>query len=130
MGRVSRFVDNAERIFETAQSISRAGHDASEMTILIDPDGGIRLVAGCDWPLDSLLVHHGAQMVYRVGQQANRVRLEGRAGSRTCLFEAERPNGVARRLLPEQRLYALAGPPPTTGRHPAGTPPLLPAASD
>ena len=54
---------------------------------------------GAGEPLDVLQQQQGAQMVYRVTQQESRVRLEGRAGSRTCLFEAEKPNGAARILL-------------------------------
>lgn len=86
-------------IFDVAEHSVEAGYDLSDMTILIGPEGGIRLLADCDWPLDSLQVHSGARMVYRVSQQEKSVRLEGRAGSRTCLVETERPNGAARRLL-------------------------------
>ena len=50
-------------------------------------------------PLEILQAHHGAQMAYRITQQETKVRLEGRAGGRTCLFEAERPDVAARALL-------------------------------
>lgn len=107
-GFVSRFEENAARIFEAAESAARTGHPLSETTILISPTGGIRIVADSDWPIESLRAHHGAQMVYRVSQRETSVCLEGRAGSKTCLFQTEKPERVVRRLLgTEQRQYTL-----------------------
>ena len=54
-------------------------------------------------PIDVLQAHHGARMAYRVTQQETKVRLEGRAGGRTCLFEAEKPDVAARTLLDRGR---------------------------
>jgi hypothetical protein len=42
---VSRFVEHAQQIMDAAESASLRGETCSEMTILIAPDGGIRLVA-------------------------------------------------------------------------------------
>jgi hypothetical protein len=105
---VSRFVDNAVQIFDAAENALRSGHTPSEMTILISDEGGIQVVADCDWPLDSLQAHHGARMAYRVSQRASMVRVEGRAGSRTCLFETEKPERAARLLLNQSPNYNLA----------------------
>jgi hypothetical protein len=69
------------------------------MTILITQEGGIRMVADSDWPLDSLQAEYGAKMAYRVSENAAVVRVEGRAGSRTCLFETRKPERAARLLL-------------------------------
>ncbi|HTA69514.1 MAG TPA: hypothetical protein VK776_14590 [Bryobacteraceae bacterium] len=96
---MSRFVDNAVQIFDAAENAMQAGHTPSDMTILISAEGGIRMVADSDWPLDSLQAHHGARMAYRVSQRASMVRVEGRAGSRTCLFETAKPEQAARALL-------------------------------
>jgi hypothetical protein len=105
---VSRFIENAARIFEAAEGVAQSGHEVSDTTILISPTGGIRVVAGSDWPLQSLLEHHGAQMAYRVTHQETSVRVHGRAGGKTCLFETEKPERVARRLLGcERREYNL-----------------------
>ena len=38
-------------------------------------------------------------MAFRVRHKDGNVRLEGRAGSRTCLFETAKPNGAVRLLL-------------------------------
>ena len=105
---MSRFVDNAVQILDAAENTVRAGHTPSEITILISAEGGIRMVADSDWPLDSLQAHHGARMAYRVSQRASVVRVEGRAGSRTCLFETEKPERAARLLLNHTPNYFVA----------------------
>lgn len=102
---MSRFLENAQRIFQTAEEASLAGLQPSEMTIFIGPEGGIQMIAGSGWPLESLAWDRGAHMAYRVSQQNHTVTVVGRAGSRTCLFRTETPNGVARRLLSNQALY-------------------------
>src|SRR5262249_50774520 len=97
-GIVSRFVDNAVRILDAAEGAMRLGHTPSDMTILITPEG-IRMVADSDWPLESLRAYHGAGMAYRVSERESMIRVEGRAGSRTCLFETAKPERAARLLL-------------------------------
>jgi hypothetical protein len=92
-------MDNAVRIFDAAENALEAGHTPSEMTILISAEGAIRMVADSDWPLDSLQALHGSRMAYRVSEKDAKVRVEGRAGSRTCLFETEKPERAARLLL-------------------------------
>lgn len=104
---MSSFEENAAKIFDAAQDALSAGFTPSEMSILIRRDGGIHVVAGCDWPLESLQAHHGAQMAYRVSQQGGTVRVSGRADSRTCLFEAAKPNWAARQLLGAPVAYTL-----------------------
>ncbi len=107
---MSLFEDNAAKIFDAAENACREGLTPSEMSILISPQGGIHIVAGNEWPLDSLQTHHGAQMAYRVTQHGGTVRVMGRAGSRTCLFEAAKPNGVARHLLGAPAVYRVMPP--------------------
>lgn len=110
---VGRFLEHALEIFHAAERSGDAGPDSSDWTILISPAGQITLVAGSDWPLESLQAERGAGMVFRVSRQANKVRLEGRAGWRTCLFETARPDGVARGLPadPPESLLRSAVPP-------------------
>ena len=102
---MSRFLDNAAQILEAAESAAQSGHAPSDMTILITAEGGIHMVADSDWPLDSLQSHHGAKMAYRVSQSASVVRVEGRADSRTCLFETAKPERAARLLLNSSPSY-------------------------
>ena len=127
---VGRFTDNAASIFEAAETAMRTGHELSNMTIVIGQEGSIRLIAESDWPLDTLQAHHGAQMVYRVRQQDETLRLEGRAGSRTCLFESEKLNGAARRLLAINSHYQVIEEAPVQALLPAGSWQNLPGASD
>ena len=111
------------QLMEAAESAVQAGHTPSDLTVLITEEGGIRMVADSDWSLDALQLHHGARMAYRVSQTAAHVRVEGRAGSRTCLFETAKPDWAARHLLnrtPSYRGLELSG---------ASYRGLLPAAS-
>ncbi|MCP5120751.1 MAG: hypothetical protein GY953_58910 [bacterium] len=119
---MSRFLENAAEIFDAAERSFEAGHSPSDLTILIGPNGGISLVADSDWPLDSLQAHRGARMVYRVSQRDKTVRLEGREGSRTCVFETAKPERAARRLL--------ADPPVALLRQSVGVPPPAPFVAD
>ena len=104
---MGRFLDNAEKLLQAAESVREGGPVEPDWTILYVPEEGIRMIAGNDWPLESLQAHYGAGMVYRVQQQESTVKVEGRAGSRACLLESEKPKAAARRLLPERRDYLL-----------------------
>ena len=96
---MSRFFDDAQAIFEAAESAYRSGQRVSDTTVLIGPDGAIQMLAGSDWPLDRLAAERGAACAYRVGEAAGRVLLEARTGSRTCRLESESPRQIARQLL-------------------------------
>ena len=91
--------EQARNILDAAESASRSGQACTEMTILIGPEGHIRMVADSDWPLDSLARHHGAQSAYRVSEETGRIRVEGRDGARRCLLESSSPARIARLLL-------------------------------
>lgn len=95
--------ERAREILDAAESASRQGQACSEMTILIGPEGHIRMVADSDWPLDSLVRHHGAQSAYRVSERTGSLRVEGRDGVRRCLLESVAPARVARLLLGSAR---------------------------
>lgn len=101
---MSRFVDNAVQILDAAEHAAQAGHAPSDLTILITAEGGIHMLAGSDWPLDSLQSHHGARMVYRISQKASGVQVEGRSGSRICRLEAANPARLLQRPLPHALL--------------------------
>jgi hypothetical protein len=93
---VSRFVENAEKLMEAAV---QAGETPSHMTILLGCEGGMRMIADSDWPLDSLQSYHGASSVYRVSRQRETVRVEGREGLRHCLFESPGRQFAAKLIL-------------------------------
>ena len=124
---MSRFFDDAKGIFEAAESAYRSGQSVSDTIVLIGPDGAIEMLAGSDWPLDRLAAERGAQRAYRVGEAGGRVRLEARAGSRTCRLESESPARTARHLLGFNCFGGFSFNP---GLPRVETLPLLPAASD
>jgi hypothetical protein len=91
---VSRCADRAQSILEAAES----GGSCSAMSVLMGP-AGIRLIADSDWPLDSLLSHHGANTAYRVTENRGALHVEGREGSLRCQLESVTPATTARLLL-------------------------------
>ena len=84
---------------DAAECAQRSGVQVSDMTILIGPECGVRMIAGSDWPLEGLGRVHGAEMAYRVTQNPTGIRVEGRAEGRRCLMETSLPAHVARLLL-------------------------------
>ena len=105
---VSAFVENAANLLDAAECAVRCGDTPSHLTILLGCEGGIRMIADSDWPLESLQAHHGASMAYRVVRGPQNVRVEGRDGRRTCVFESPKPAQAARLLL-SGTISGLAG---------------------
>jgi hypothetical protein len=85
---VSHLAQHAQEILSAAESATARGEQSGEMTILISQGGGIHMLADSDWPLDSLLLHHGAQSAFRVTSRRGCVRVEAREGQRTCVLES------------------------------------------
>lgn len=96
---MSRFIENAAKLLDAAETALQAGQVPSDMTILVSSTGGIRMIADSDWPLDSLRTHHGADMAYRITEHRHSVRIEGRSGTNKCLLETPKPAQTARLLL-------------------------------
>ncbi len=90
------FLENAERIFETAAQGEPASGD---LAILIGQDGNIRMLMGSDWPLDSLRAQHSAIAAYRVSRNGSQVRVDGNSRTGSCVLQSEPVSSVARRLL-------------------------------
>jgi hypothetical protein len=99
---VRAFWADAENIFETAIQAAQSGSPDCDWAILIDPQGGIRMVEAAGWALPSVLAQHGGETAYRVTRESGQVRLEGRRGSQTCLLRSEPPATIARHLLGAQ----------------------------
>ena len=105
---MDRFLDNAARILEGGRSAVQAGCSESAWTVLIAREGGIRMVANSDWPLESLARESGAEMAYRVSVNCTRVSVDGLSHGRRCTVQSEPIATVFRRLLPDRRQYQLA----------------------
>lgn len=106
---MSQFLDNAQRIFETAGAV-REGGAATDYSILVGYDGAVRLVANCDWGLNSLRSERGARAAYRVTAANGRVRLEGRSEAESCVLISQPPAAAARQLLADRPRYLLTTP--------------------
>lgn len=96
---VNVFLDNAQRILDTAVNGTANGIGLETLTILVMWDGSLRAVSGSEWPLAALQDEYGSRMCYRVATNGGRVKVEGRMGTEKCLLEAEPPSAIARRLL-------------------------------
>ena len=87
----------------TAQS----GDGDADWTILVSPDGGIRMVAGREWDVEALRLETGARSAYRVSRNRTGVKVEARAAGQSCKLERG-PGGVPwGSVLPEFPHYLL-----------------------
>jgi hypothetical protein len=93
------FWADAESLFETARQASQSGSPDCDWAILIGPHGDIRMLDASGWALPGLLAQYGSETAYRVTRAGDRVSLEGRRGSQTCLLRSESPAAAARHLL-------------------------------
>jgi hypothetical protein len=101
---VSAFLKQAEEIFATART---AGTEDCDLSILVNREGGIHMIAGADWQLEALRAHHGANAAYRVHRSHGSVRLEARNATQSCVLAAERPERALLPPLPDFPLYLM-----------------------
>jgi hypothetical protein len=85
---VDPLLANAERLLETAANPARLIQQP-EWVVLVGPGSAIRMLAETDWPLESLRLHHGALMAYRISHAHGKVRVEGQADRRSCVLERQ-----------------------------------------
>jgi hypothetical protein len=78
---VNILLKHAEEILE----IAVRGNE--EIAIMIDRQGGVRMVDPAGWSLPSLRVEYGAAYVYKVERRAGMLRVEGWDGAQRCLLE-------------------------------------------
>jgi hypothetical protein len=84
MGFVSAFLRQAEEILE----IAAAGNSESPNTaIVIDRQGGMRMMDASGWTLPALSAEYGASSVFKVERRLGSVRVEGLSGSERCLLQ-------------------------------------------
>jgi hypothetical protein len=80
---VSAFIRQAEDILDTAVQ----GDADQDIVIVIDRQGGMRLMEPSGWSLPALSAEYGASAVYRVERRGNAIRVEGLAGTERCLLQ-------------------------------------------
>ncbi|HEV2445232.1 MAG TPA: hypothetical protein VGS58_04900 [Candidatus Sulfopaludibacter sp.] len=85
---VSAFLRQAEEILE----IAAAGNPESQnAAIVIDRQGGMRMLDASGWTLPALSAEFGAASVFKVERRGGAVRVEGMAGSERCLLQRNSP---------------------------------------
>lgn len=108
---VRAFLQQAEDILEVAAS---GDSSLQDVVILMDRQGGMRMLDALGWSLPALTAEYGAKAVYKVEKRGQTVRVEGWDGSERCLLQ---------RNLSSARLFQLPG----MGACYAGPMMLLPA---
>jgi hypothetical protein len=86
---VSAFLRRAEDIIEVAL---QSGSEASQPLIVLDSQGGMRMLDGSGWTIEGLVGEFGANEVFRVGTRSGAVRVEGWSASERCLIQRESPH--------------------------------------
>jgi hypothetical protein len=106
---VDAFLRDAQEILDTALAGDAA---AMEWAVVLDRQGGIRLLDPAGWNLSALAAEFGARSVFRVRRHAGGVRVEGWSGVRSCVLEQETSpwHGVC---FKPQRLSRLNPPRPS-----------------
>ena len=87
---VSRFFDDAVRIFDTATA-APAGDSSSELNILIDACGGLYIVQTPGWDPDALRQHYGARTAYHVTRTRDGVQVDGLGPDGNCRLQSPKP---------------------------------------
>ena len=81
---MSAFLQRAEDILDIA--VVRGCH-AQDVAILIDRQGGMRMLNPDGWSLAALSSEFGAAAVYKVERRGGTVRVEGWDGGQRCLIQ-------------------------------------------
>jgi len=96
---VSAFLQRAEDILEVAAA--GTGYGSGDVAILLDRQGGMRMLDPAGWTLPAMSAEFGAMAVYKVERRAGAVRVEGWGGGERCLLQRDLP-----RFLPLQATLA------------------------
>lgn len=83
---MSEFFRRAEDILQIATTGNTAAGDTA---LVLDRQGGLRMLDPTGWSLPALAAEYGAAAVYRVIRRGNSVRVEGWNGSQRCLLEGQ-----------------------------------------
>jgi hypothetical protein len=83
---VKAFLGRAEEILDIAMA---GDNDAGDLAILIDRQGGMRILDPKGWSLPALCAEFGAAAVYTVERRAGTVRVEGWGGGERCLIQRD-----------------------------------------
>jgi hypothetical protein len=94
---VTGFLQHAEDILDIAAS---GDSSLQDVVILLDRQGGMRMLDPTGWSLPALSAEYGATAVYKVERRNAAVRVEGWNGFERCLVQRD---------LSAARLFRLPG---------------------
>lgn len=100
---MSLLLTNAGEILEIAASAC-ADHSAGPTAIVVDRQGGFRMMDPTGWSLPAMAAEYGAAAVYRIERRGGKVQVEGWDGSDRCLLQ--RGGSVVSGFMPTRRLPA------------------------
>jgi hypothetical protein len=86
---VSAFLQQAEDILDVAVVANDPG--AHDVAILMDRQGGMRMLDPAGWSLPAMSAEFGATAVYKVEWRGGTVRVEGWGGGQRCLVQRNVP---------------------------------------
>lgn len=81
------FLRQAEDILDVAAG---GGSSSQDVVILIDRQGGMRMLDPAGWSIAGLRAEFGATALYKVEQRSEAVRVEGWQGGQRCLLQRNR----------------------------------------
>jgi hypothetical protein len=84
---VSAFLQQAEDILDVA--VAGNSYGAGDVAILLDRQGGMRMLDPAGWTLPAMSAEYGATAVYKVERRSGTVRVEGWGGGLRCLIQRE-----------------------------------------
>ena len=91
------FLQQAEDVLDVAAS---GDSSLQDVVIVMDRQGGMRMLDPSGWSLPALSAEYGATAVYKVERRGSAVRVEGWNGFERCLVQ---------RQLSSARLFQLPG---------------------
>jgi len=94
---VRGFLQQAEDILDVASS---GDSSLQDVVIVMDRQGGMRMLEASGWSLPALSAEYGATAVYKVERRSAAVRVEGWNGFERCLVQRD---------LSQKRLFQLPG---------------------
>ena len=87
---MSAFLQKAEDILDVAVAGDRYG--TGDVAILIDRQGGMRMLNPAGWSLAAMGAEYGADAVYRVERRGATVQVEGWGSGQRCLIQRSVPS--------------------------------------
>jgi hypothetical protein len=84
---VRAFLEQAADILDVAAS---GDSSLQDVVIVLDRQGGMRMLDPCGWSLPALHAEFGGTAVYKVERRGPRVRVEGWNGFERCLLQRSR----------------------------------------